>query len=368
MNLLRLRPQAKGACRLIAMAVLGSVLGFTQTAPTLSSNATVYVTGLNNPRGLKFGPDGTLYVAEGGTGGTNSTSGMCPQVVAPVGPYTGGNTARISKIGLLGARTTLVDNLPSSQTSTAEGSLVSGVADIAFVGSTMYALLAGAGCSHGVPNTNNGVIQVNTDKGTWTMFADLSTFVASNPVANPSPDDFEPDGTFWNLVALGDRLYTIEPNHGELDEIGPQGNIHRVLDISYSHGHIVPTALAYRNGWYFGNLYQFPIHQGESNVYRLEENKQIHVIVPGVTTVLGIAFDGQNRMYVLEMSASEGNPTPGTGKVVRYEYNGSLTDIVTGLSFPTGMTFGADGRLYISNFGFGFPAGAGQIVAAKIVN
>jgi hypothetical protein len=200
------------------------------------------------------------------------------------------------------------------------------------------------------------------------MFADLSTFIAGNPAENPDPGDFEPDGTFWSLVALGNKLYTIEPNHGELDEIGPQGNIRRVIDISYSHGHIVPTALAHNNGWYFGNLFQFPIHQGESNIYRVEATKEVHVVVPGVTTVLGIAFDKQDRMYILEMSAAEGGPTPGTGKVVRYEYNGSLTEVVTGLTFPTAMTFGPDGTLYISNFGFGFPADAGQIVAARIMN
>ena len=318
------------------------------------------------PAGLKFGPDGALYVAEGGAGGTNSTTGTCTQVVAPVGPYTGGANGRISRIGLLGARSTVVDGLPSSQTSSAQGSLVSGVADIAFVGSTMYALISGAGCSHGVAGMPNGVIKVNAAQGTWSQFADLSTFVESNPVANPSPDDFEPDGTWWNLVALGDRLYTTEPNHGEIDEIGPDGGVHRVIDLSETYGHIVPTALAYHNGWYFGDLFQFPIHQGESNVYKLDSNKKTHVVVPQVTTVVGIAFDSQDRMYILEMAATEGGPAPGVGKIVRYEYNGHLTDIATGLDFPTGMTFGSDGRLYVSNFGFGFPAGAGQIVVVKI--
>src|ERR1017187_4532681 len=58
------------ATRLILMATIGAALGFPQTLPPLSSNATVFASGFNNPRGLKFGPDGVLYVAEGGTGGT----------------------------------------------------------------------------------------------------------------------------------------------------------------------------------------------------------------------------------------------------------------------------------------------------------
>lgn len=39
----------------------------------------VVATGLNDPRGLKFGPDRLLYVAEAGTGGTNIST--CTQVV-----------------------------------------------------------------------------------------------------------------------------------------------------------------------------------------------------------------------------------------------------------------------------------------------
>ena len=135
-----------------------------EVALPAASSISVFATGLNNPRGLKFGPDGFLYVAEGGTGGLNSTDGACDQVVPPVGPYTANVTgARISKIGPHGFRTTVVDNLPSSQTSPDLGSLISGVADVAFIGDKLYAVLAGAGCSHGVPNLPNGVIRVNTN-------------------------------------------------------------------------------------------------------------------------------------------------------------------------------------------------------------
>src|SRR5215467_4500743 len=91
----------------------------------LPPNATLVASGLNNPRGLKFGPDGNLYVAEGGAGGTLSTVGTCDQVVPPVGPYTGGFTARISKISRNGTRTTVADNLPSNATSPALGGLIS---------------------------------------------------------------------------------------------------------------------------------------------------------------------------------------------------------------------------------------------------
>jgi hypothetical protein len=70
---------------------------------TNSLPGSVFFSGLDNPRGLKFGPDGFLYVAEAGLGGTTlkTTAENCEQVPPPIGPYTAGPySARISRIPL----------------------------------------------------------------------------------------------------------------------------------------------------------------------------------------------------------------------------------------------------------------------------
>jgi hypothetical protein len=352
------------------MALFVLLLGL-MTSATAQSNVSVFASGLNSPRGLKFGPDGFLYVAESGpaVNALTTTPDQCDQVPAPVGPYTGGFNGRILKFSRKGTLHVVADHLPSSQTNPGSGGFVTSVADVAFAGDQLYGLLSGAGCSHGLLGTNNGILKINKN-GKWKMIADLSDFVKANPVADPNPGDFEPDGSWYALVEHDGRLFATEPNHGELDEISQHGNIHRVADISASQGHVVPSSLAYHNGSFFlGNLNLFPIVPGSSNVYRVGEKGHVSIFKMGVTTALGVAFDRKGRLYVLESMTAAGFPGPnevGAGTIVRFDKWGRQETIATGLSFPTAMTFGPDGNLYVSNFGFGAPDGAGQIVKVKV--
>src|SRR5262249_4401418 len=199
-----------------------------------------------------------------------------------------------------------------------------------------------AGPSHGLAGTSNGALRVNPN-GRVKEIANLSAFQASHPVLNPEPGDFEPDGTWYSMVSVGDTLYAIEPNHGELDSITPSGTISRVIDISASQGHIVPTALAYHDGnFYFVNLATFGLPHQPENVYRITLGGQIEIVATGLSEVLGLTFDAQGQMYVLESSTGGVAPVPFTGDVLRIDTHGNRTVLTPpgALMFPTAMTFG----------------------------
>jgi len=361
----------------IGVAAVASVAPTVATAQT-PSTFTVIASGLQAPRGLRFGPDGALYVAEAGLGGANSSGSACAQVVPPVGPYTGGNTGRISKITSDGTRTTVASGFASSQDAFGDHL---GVADVAFVNGSLYALIAGGGCSHGNPKRPNGVAWVDTDTGAWKLIADMGAFLKSHPAKYTSPDDFEPDGTAYSMIAVDGVLYVVEPNHGQVISVTTAGAMKLVKDISASEGHIVPTSIAERDGLlYVGNLNLFPIDPQWARVITLatvppdnlapgfDNNRAGYHIVDskaGFTTVVAVDFGPDGLLYALELSDDKMGPSPNTGKVIRVNRSGALEEVITGLSVPTGMTFGPDGRLYISNLGAA-PPGAGTILAFQV--
>jgi sugar lactone lactonase YvrE len=336
-------------------------------AASRSTNAaaavSIFATGLQFPRGLAFAPNGDLYVAEAGAGGTANTIGQCTQVISPVGPYRSGPTARISRIDRRGNRTTFATGFPSSVNGFED---YLGVADIAFIGEKVFALVAGGGCSHGSATVPAGIAKVSRS-GSWSIISDLSAWQAGHPVEHPNAADFEPDGSWYGMISSEGSLIAVEPNHGEVVRVNPRtGHVIRIADISATQGHIVPTVVAERRGaLYLSSLGVFPGTPGSQKIFRISRSGHLSEVASGFTAVLGLDFDARGRLYVLETGEAGGFPAPGAGRVIRLDRKGNRVVIVDGLFLPTGLRIGPDGALYISNKGFG-PPQPGEILRVDI--
>ncbi len=186
------------------------------------------------------------------------------------------------------SRVTVVDNLPTSVGTNADGTKADffGPADVGFIGNTLYVLQAGAGCGHGVPSSTNGIYRINSN-GSHTMIADLGSWSVAHPGAHNEPDDYTPEGNWYSMTIAENHFYALEPNHGNFVKVGLDGSIELVVDISASEGHIVPTAVASKQdikqdnendredirqdskgNFYVGNLGVFPI-TGISSVFKI---------------------------------------------------------------------------------------------------
>jgi hypothetical protein len=343
-------------------------------APTFGGSALsvhVFATGLDNPRGLAFGPNGQLYVAEAGLGGTQSTVGLYDQLPAPLGPLTGGYTGHISRINPAGQRHILADDLPSAQTTPETGNDVLGPAAIAFIGGEMYVLIE-AGPTNGLVGTFNGVFHVSPS-GALEPLANLS---AHNQAVfeGPPDDDHSPEGNPYSMAALGNSLYVTEANHGAVNRVDLDGSVTRVWNLVPTLGHITPTAITAGpdGNLYVGNISPFPYLDGTAKVFQLTPDGHVSVFADNLTAVLGLQFDTQGRLYVLEtFTGNVPHPpflNPGSGRILRQTTGGGWETIVSGLTNPTAMTFGPDQHLYVSHkgHGFGVTAGKGEILEIDV--
>ena len=327
--------------------------GVTAQAP--GPSAGTKLTGdLISPRGMKVGPDGMLYVAEAGSGGTTA-------VGTGDNASMSGNTGRISKIDpATGTRTTVAGNLPSN--AGAEGDAV-GPADVAFIGNQLYYVQTHGGTAYGFPNNPTGVYKVNSN-GTVTLVADIGKFNIANPVNDVSSgtqQDIEPGGNPYSMTVRDGAFLVVDGNQNQVMKITTAGAITRLAEFP---GHPVTTGITYAAGGplYVAALGQFPFAPSDGIVYQVGyPSGSVTKVASGVSSLTDVEFSPAGQLYALNFAdqapdLSQGPWIPFTGKLMKLDVStGTFTPLVTGFTATTNFIFIGD-TAYVSNNGVPFIA------------
>jgi hypothetical protein len=330
-------------------------------------SVTAYATGLTNPRGLAFGPDNRLYVAEAGTGGTLTPVGDprgCPVNVNIFSPYTAGYSGRVIRVRRDGTKETVADNLPSMTDNTGASY---GPTDLAFIGGTLYVLIEMGGCSHALPDDLPAILRVNRD-GSTTNVANLNAWHAANPPhfvkdTDPASTDQEPGGVFHSMIALGKYLYVVETNRGFLLRVNPaNGEIQTLYDMSIDNREHNPIVMTQRGHNFFvgtfgedGGKAELAVFDKWFSAYTLPFESR--------NPIVGLAWR-RNELYAVEIFPYDNQWSTDTASLVTFDRRtGKRKVVLTGFaSLPNGLVEGPDGALYTSNWGVSFAPDDGEIL------
>lgn len=336
-----------------SIAVLGAAVAVLVAAGGAGA-ATVVAAGLDNPRGLTFGADGTLYVAEAGRGGqgpcfTNSE----PNLVCL------GQTGAITQVRH-GSQTRIATGLPSLAGEGGGGA--TGAHDVSVLGNggVMFSIGLGAPPSTVAPGgviAGSGMATLNRldgRSGTWTTVASLAAHEAA---ANPDATDL--DTNAYGVLALPGRTLVADAGANALVAVSASGRastaaVFPPTPVNFPFPGFpmdaVPTAVAEGpdGALYVGQLTGFPFPLGGSTVWRIGAAGPTPFRT-GFTNVVDITFGRDGSLYVVEIDSTGLLAPPDMiGSLIRVAPNGTRTTIADALFSPGGVALGPDGTPYVT--------------------
>jgi len=312
----------------------------------------IIATGLLSPRHIAYGPDGTLWIAESGSGGDTVTP-------SPLGEGRAGLTARITTVSPDGVQEAVADDLPSMNWGFNE---IVGVSAVLPVGDLLW-VAVGNGGGEATGSLNRGVYvwdsALSDPVQTFDTLSIETTLNPDNEIIDSNPMDLAagPDGTIYIADAGANTVWQIRPGSGELSVFATWTD------------NPVPTAVEVDpNGdvW-VGFLSGFPHTEGSARVEQRASDGTLKSTFEGYTAIVDLALAGDGLYAVQYGIYGAAGFSPSTGSIVTVSEVGPLP-VLESVNYPFGLTLSPDGIWMIAfDTNHGQAPGLGRVGSAEAV-